>query len=471
MAVEAGNCFSRTAMAHGNHNSATGSARWTYSLRLFVHTEAFGGILLLVCAMAALIWANSAWSDEYFDLWHARFTIGTPEFHITLSVQHWINDGLMAVFFLVVGLEIKREILVGELSSPRRAALPLAAAIGGAVLPALIYVAINFRTESVSGWGIPMATDIAFALGVLALLGRRAPLGLKVFLTALAIVDDILAVLVIALFYTSDVSWGVLGVGAVFLVALVAANLGGVGKPLPYALLGIGLWLCFLESGVHATIAGVLLAMTVPASSFIDTGVFLKRSRGLLDRFEQAGERAGDPVLCNEERQGALHALNRANEDVEPPLQELEHALHPWVVFAIMPLFALANAGVLLGEDFTSTLLNSVSVGIVAGLLLGKQVGITLFAWLAVKSGMSELPQGVTWLHIYGASWLAGIGFTMSLFISDLAFAEGSLLDVSKLGILTASLIAGIAGWSIIRITNAPRTSGEGEDHPVVYQP
>jgi len=311
-----------------------------------------------------------------------------------------------------------------------------------------------------------MATDIAFALGVLALLGERAPLGLKIFLTALAIVDDILAVLVIALFYTSDVSWGALGVGAVFLVALIAANLGGVGKPLPYALLGIGLWLCFLESGVHATIAGVLLAMTVPASSFIDTGDFLKRSRGLLDRFEQAGERGGDPVLYNEERQGALQALNRANEDVEPPLQELEHALHPWVVFAIMPLFALANAGVVLGEDFTSTLLNPVSVGIVAGLLLGKQVGITLFAWLAVKSGISELPQGVSWLHIYGASWLAGIGFTMSLFISDLAFAGSSLLDVAKVGILTASLIAGITGWSIIRRTRKSHTGGEGEAHP-----
>ena len=432
----------------------------------FADKASTGGILLIAAAIVALVWANSPWGESYTGLWGTELSVSLGPFSIEEDLTHWINDGLMAVFFLVVGLEIKREILVGELSSPRRAALPLAAAIGGAVLPALIYVAINFGTEGVSGWGIPMATDIAFALGVLALLGRRAPLGLKVFLTALAIVDDILAVMVIALFYTSDVSWGALGVGAVFLVALIAANLGGVGKPLPYALLGIGLWLCFLESGVHATIAGVLLAMTVPASSFIDTGVFLKRSRGLLDHFEQAGERGGDPVLCNEERQGALHALNKANEDVEPPLQELEHALHPWVVFAIMPLFALANAGVLLGEDFISTLLNPVSVGIVAGLLLGKQVGITLFAWLAVKSGMSEMPQGVTWLHIYGASWLGGIGFTMSLFISDLAFAEGSLLDVVKVGILTASLIAGIAGWSIIRLTNAPSTSGEGEDHP-----
>ncbi len=390
-----------------------------------------------------------------------ELSVGLGGFSIEKDLTHWINDGLMAIFFLVVGLEIKREFLVGELSSPRRAALPIAAAIGGAVLPAVIYLVINFGTEGVSGWGIPMATDIAFALGVLALLGERAPLGLKVFLTALAIVDDILAVVVIALFYTSDVSWGALGFGAAFLGALVAANWAGVGKPLPYALLGIGLWFCFLQSGVHATIAGVLLAMTVPASSYIDTGEFIKRSRELLNRFERAGER-GDEVLINDERQGALHALNRANEDVEPPLQELEHTLHPWVVFLIVPLFALANAGVALGDDLAATLLDPVSLGIVAGLLLGKQLGITTFAWLTVKSGVSEMPQGVTWLHIYGAGWLAGIGFTMSLFISDLAFTEGPLLDVAKVGILTASLIAGIVGWLIIRRTSASDTGGQG---------
>jgi NhaA family Na+:H+ antiporter len=424
----------------------------------FADKASSGGILLIAAAIVALVWANSPWGQSYTGFWGTELSVSLGPFSIEEDLTHWINDGLMAVFFLVVGLEIKREILVGELSSPRRAALPLAAAIGGAVLPALIYVAINFGTEGVSGWGIPMATDIAFALGVLALLGRRAPLGLKVFLTALAIVDDILAVVVIALFYTSDVSWGALGVGAVFLVALVAANLGGVGKPLPYALLGIGLWLCFLESGVHATIAGVLLAMTVPASSFIDTGTFLKRSRSLLDRFEQAEER-GDSVLSNDERQGALHALNRANEDVEPPLQELEHALHPWVVFAVMPLFALANAGVVLGEDFAATLLNPVSLGILAGLLLGKQFGITLFAWLAIKSGLSELPEGMTWRHIYGAGWLGGIGFTMSLFISDLAFTDGPLLDVAKLGILAASLVAGVGGWLILRGASSLRSS------------
>jgi NhaA family Na+:H+ antiporter len=430
----------------------------------FADRASSGGILLIAAAIVALVWANSPWGESYTQLWGTKLSVGLGNLSIEEDLTHWINDGLMAIFFLVVGLEIKREILVGELSSPRRAALPIAAALGGAVLPALIYVAFNFGTEGVSGWGIPMATDIAFALGVLALLGERAPLGLKVFVTALAIVDDILAVMVIALFYTSDVSWGALAVGAAFLIALVAANLAGVGKPLPYALLGIGLWLCFLQSGVHATIAGVLLAMTVPASSYIDTGEFLKRSRSILDRFEKAGER-GDAVLSNEERQGALHALNKANEDVEPPLQELEHALHPWVVFAIMPLFALANAGVVLGEGLGASLLNPVSLGIVAGLLLGKQLGITLFAWLALKSGISEMPQGVTWLHIYGAGWLAGIGFTMSLFISDLAFADSPLLDVAKLGILTASLIAGIVGWSILRRTSAPHTGVEGEDY------
>src|SRR5215204_3481968 len=237
----------------------------------FADKQSSGGILLLAATAIALAWANSPWGESYVALWHTKLTVGVGDFSLTKDLTHWINDGLMAVFFLVVGLEIKREVLVGELSSVRNAVLPVAAALGGAVVPAAIYVAINAGTEGAAGWGIPMATDIAFALGVLALLGERAPVGLKVFLTALAIVDDILAVMVIALFYTSDVSWSALAVGAAFLVALIVTNLAGVGKPLVYGLLGIGLWLCFLQSGVHATIAGVLLAITVPASSFIDT--------------------------------------------------------------------------------------------------------------------------------------------------------------------------------------------------------
>jgi Na+:H+ antiporter, NhaA family len=422
----------------------------------FAHKQSSGGILLIAATVVALLWANSPWAESYAALWQTKLTVGLGEFSLSKDLTHWINDALMAVFFLVVGLEIKRELLVGELSSVRSAALPIAAAVGGAVVPALIYIAINAGTEGAAGWGIPMATDIAFALGVLALLGERAPVALKVFLTALAIVDDIVAVLVIAFFYTAEISWGALGVGGLFLAALVMANLIGVGRTLVYAVLGVGLWLAFLLSGVHATIAGVLLAFTVPASSFINPGAFLERSRYVLDRFEKAGEK-GENVLTNEERQAALHALNHATYQLEPPLHELEHTLHPWVVFAIMPIFALANAGVTLGGGLAEALVSPVALGIVAGLVLGKQLGITLFAWLAVKLGVSELPVGINWRHVYGGGWLGGIGFTMSLFITDLAFSNGSLVDAAKLGILAASLIAGVIGWAILRGASSPR--------------
>jgi Na+:H+ antiporter, NhaA family len=412
----------------------------------FAHKQSSGDILLIVATAIVLAWANSPWAQSYAALWHTKLTITVGQFSLSKDLTHWINDGLMAVFFLIVGLEIKREVLVGELSSPRNASLPDAAALGGAVVPALIYLAINAGTEGAGGWGIPMATDIAFALGVLALLGERAPAALKVFLTALAIVDDIVAVLVIAFFYTSEISWGALGVGAVFLAALVVANLLGVGRTLVYAVLGVGLWLAFLLSGIHATIAGVLLALTVPASSFNNPNAFLERSRYVLDRFEQAGEKA-ESVLTNEERQAALHALNHATYELEPPLHELEHALHPWVVFAIMPLFAFANAGVSLGRSIAEALTNPVALGIV----VGKQLGITFLAWVAVRLGVSELPEGIGWRHLYGTGWLAGIGFTMSLFVTDQAFSEGSLADAAKLGILAASLIAGLIGWMILR--------------------
>jgi Na+:H+ antiporter, NhaA family len=288
----------------------------------FAQKQSSGGILLIIATAVALVWANSPWGESYAALWHTKLTVGIGDFSLTKDLTHWINDGLMAIFFLVVGLEIKRELLVGELSSVRGAALPVAAAVGGAVVPAAIYLAFNAGTEGTAGWGIPMATDIAFALGVLALLGDRVPVTLKVFVTALAIVDDIVAVLVIAFFYTSEISWGALGVGAAFLAALVVANLIGVGRTLVYAVLGIGLWLAFLLSGVHATIAGVLLAFTVPAISFINPGAFLERGRYILDRFEQAGEK-GENVLANEERQAALHALNHATYKLEPPCTSL----------------------------------------------------------------------------------------------------------------------------------------------------
>jgi NhaA family Na+:H+ antiporter len=422
----------------------------------FTDKQSSGGIVLIAATVIALLWANSPWAESYAALWHTKLTVGVGDLSLSKDLTHWVNDGLMAVFFLVVGLEIKREILVGELSSVRNAALPVAAALGGAVVPALIYLAINAGTEGSAGWGIPMATDIAFVLGVLALLGERASTALKVFLTALAIVDDIVAVLVIALFYTSEISWGALGVGVLFLAALIVANLLGVDRTLVYAVLGMGLWLCFLLSGVHATIAGVLLALTVPAVSFMDPGAFLDRSRYVLARFEKAGEK-GENVLANDERQAALHALNHAAHKLEPPLQELEHALNPWVVFAIMPIFALANAGMSFGGAVVETLTSPIALGIVAGLIIGKQLGITLFAWLAVRSGVAELPEGISWRHVYGAGWLAGIGFTMSLFITDLAFSEDSLVEDAKVGILGASLIAGVVGWMILRGASRPR--------------
>lgn len=317
--------------------------------------------------------------------------------------QRWAHGD----FLFVVGLEIKREVLVGELDSARKAALPIAAALGGVILPASIYVTFNAGTAGAAGWGIPMATDIAFALGVLALLGQRVPLTLNVFLTALAIVDDIVAVLVIALFYTAQRSWVSLAIGAGFLVALVAVNWAGARHPLVYALLGIGLWLAFLKSGVHATVAGVLLAMTIPLRARINTDEFLAQSRAVLDEFERAGE-SGESVLTNADRQDALHTLETTCERVAAPMQRLEHALHPWVTFAIMPVFALANAGVALSGDLPAALTNSISLGIIVGLVVGKQVGISLFFWLAVKSQLATLPDEVTWRHVYGASWLGG---------------------------------------------------------------
>lgn len=421
-----------------------------YPIHEFMHAEASGGVVLIACALAALVWANSPWAYSYAALWATKITIGTEGYAISETLLHWINDGLMAVFFFVVGLEIKREVLVGELASLRLAALPVAAALGGMVVPALIYVAINLGGEGARGWGVPMATDIAFALGVLALLGSRAPVSLKIFLTALAIVDDLGAVLVIALFYTAELSWSWLGTGAAFLATLVAANRLNVRHPIPYVLLGLGLWVAFLESGVHATIAGVLLALTIPARTRTDSDGFLRRGREILDEFDRAGEE-GPNILTNGGQQAAVRELEAACERVQSPMQRLEHSLHPWVAFGIVPLFALANAGVALGGDIGEALTQPVTLGIVAGLVVGKQVGVLLFAWGVVRLRLADLPEDVGWRHIYGAGLLAGIGFTMSLFIGSLAFGEGPLLDAAKTGILAASLIAGAAGWLVLR--------------------
>lgn len=413
----------------------------------FFQNEVAGGILLLIAAAVALLWANIS-PDSYTGLWETPVTIGAPHFNLTLSLQHWINDGLMAIFFFLVGLEIKREILVGELASVRRATLPIAAAIGGMAVPAIIYAIFNHGTPASNGWGIPMATDIAFALGILALLGSRIPPGLRVFLAALAIVDDLGAVIVIALFYTTHISWVALGVGIGTFVLLLFLNRLGMRATAGYASIGLVLWGAFLLSGVHATIAGVLLAMAVPARTRIDAESFIHRARTDLDDFAIAG-RVGKQVLVNEEQQAALQNLETATEDVQSPLQRLEHALSGIVAFGIVPIFALANAGVILVGGIGAPYTWRAFLGTSLGLLVGKPIGVMVASWLAISGGALR-PNGVAWRHLFGASLLAGIGFTMAIFIANLAFSLPTLLPAAKIGILAASPLAAIAGLLVL---------------------
>ncbi|MHB1343043.1 MAG: Na+/H+ antiporter NhaA [Thermoleophilia bacterium] len=417
----------------------------------FAKIQASQGILLLFCTAAALIWANSPWSHLYDSFWHTEIAVDVGGWILEKSLLHWINDGLMVVFFFVVGLEIKREILAGELASPRKAALPIAAALGGMAAPALIFLAFTWGGEGAQGWGVPMATDIAFALGVLTLVGKRIPVGLKVFLVALAIVDDIGAVLVIAVFYSEGVSLAALGAGAGVLGLLVIMNWSGVRHTLVYGALGVALWLCFLLSGVHPTVAGILLAMTVPARSNISSARFTEKVRELLTVFDHSAGRA-TTLLGDERRQAAALEIEDMVERVGVPLIRFEHGLQPWVAFFIMPLFALANAGVPLGGDLLGQLRHPVSLGIICGLVAGKQIGILIFSATAVRSGYAERPPGVGWGQIYGAGWLGGIGFTMALFIAGLAFEGTALLDAAKTAILLASAVAGVVGWAILRL-------------------
>lgn len=434
--------------------------RTTPADRIFMPFQSFaarqttGGILLIVVTLIALLLANTGLEHYYHNFWHAHFEVGFDHFlgidhaEISLHLSHWINDGLMAIFFFVVGLEIKREILVGELSSIRKAAMPVAAAIGGMVFPALIYAGINWNAAGFGGWGIPMATDIAFALGILALLGNRVPLSLKVFLTALAIIDDLGAVLVIAIFYTSEINVTMVYLSLAVLLLLIVFNRLDVRHPLFYILPGLFLWMFFLKSGLHATIAGVLLAMTVPARAKVDTKSFVDQSRHLLDEMEGDGL-SEEPAFVPERQQHIVHSMSMLSEAVEAPLQRMEHALHSWTTYFIIPIFALANAGVHLSFD-AEFLTGKVTLGVLLGLVLGKPLGIFLFSWLSVKVGLAAKPAGVTWWHIFGVGWLAGIGFTMSLFITNLAFQDETMLQMAKIGILGASLISGVIGYACL---------------------
>jgi len=416
----------------------------------FLRLEAASGILLVACALTALIWANSIYASSYTELWATQVVVAVGSFEISKPLLLWINDGLMAVFFFLVGLEIKREILVGELSDLKSASLPIAAAIGGMVVPAGVYAMLNAGGPGVRGWGVPMATDIAFALGVLALIGSRVPLALKIFLAAFAIVDDIGAVLVIALFYTSQIYWAYLAVAGVILVGLILLNLSGARAPVGYTILGVALWVCFLKSGVHATVAGVLFAMTIPARTRMNPDLFVERGRELLKRFDAAGEH-GPQVVLNEDRQQVVHRLERSCQDIQMPVERIENTLHPYVTLGIVPIFALANAGVQLSGPPMELMTSPITLGVILGLIIGKPIGITFFSWLAVKIGLAVLPEGVGWRQVFGVGILGGIGFTMSLFIAELAFIDMEHLTEAKFGILMASLIAGVVGFLLLK--------------------
>jgi NhaA family Na+:H+ antiporter len=412
----------------------------------FARIEASGGIILLICALIALFWANSQWAGYYYQLWVTDFGITIGDFSFTHHLLEWVNNGLMVIFFFVVGLEIKRELTTGELANLKRAMLPIMAAIGGMLVPAGFYLLLNAGNPGVPGWGIPMATDIAFTLGIMALLGSRVPLSLKIFFTALAIADDLGAVLVIALFYTSEISWIYLLIAGLIFIALIGLNRSRVYSPLPYALLGIGLWVAFVGSGIHATIAGVLLALTIPTRSPPDTQALLAQCMAVMNKFDKPKKGQIPP---EEQQQVAAQTLDTVADRMQSPAQRMEHDLHPWTTYLILPLFALANAGVTL--EFTGSLISPISLGIILGLVFGKPLGITLFSWIAVKLRLADLPANISWMQVFCASWLAGVGFTMALFIASAAFDNGLLLSQAKLGILIASLLAGIVGFVLMR--------------------
>jgi Na+:H+ antiporter, NhaA family len=414
----------------------------------FIHRQTTSAVLLMLCAVIALYLANSHWDETYHHLVETPFAIGFQNYSLSMSLHHWINDGLMAVFFFVVGLELKREILVGELADPKQALLPIIAAIGGMMVPALIYIGINPEGHSFDGWGVPMATDIAFALGTLALLGDRIPKNLLTFLVALAIVDDLGAVIVIALFYTESLDWNALLAVCLILGCLASLNLGGIRQPLPYILFGILLWLAMLKSGVHATLAGIVLAFSIPMRPKYDPQQFLQHVSTMVTQIRESYNREKN-IIKNDEMRSKIDALSEGVQLVQAPAQVLEHKMHLPSAYLVIPIFSLANAGIPIEWDsLWTSITHPVSFGILSGLVVGKLIGVTGFTWVAVKLGLCQLPLGLNFKHIVGAGLMAGIGFTMSIFIAELGFAHHPEdLLMAKTGILLASLVAGLSGY------------------------
>jgi NhaA family Na+:H+ antiporter len=431
----------------------------------FISKSTTGGIVLFISAVIAIVLANSPLSHWYHEIWEHKFGfLFDGQTYLNYSIHHWVNDGLMAIFFFVVGLELKRELIGGELSNPKNAMLPIIAAVGGMVVPALIYTFFNYGTDSAHGWGIPMATDIAFALGVLYLLGDRIPTSLKVFLTALAIVDDLGAVMVIAIFYTAEIDYFMLFTGLGFVVFLFLSKAFGIRNTIYFGVIGIfGVWLPFLLSGVHATIAAVLIAFTIPADSRVNENAFVEKIKRYLNQFKDADHNDETPTLSNEQ----LHVLDDiriVTKDAMTPLQRLEHSMHPFVSFIVMPIFALANAGVTFSNDILAEVTSNVTLGVVFGLIFGKILGVYGVSMMVIKLKIANMPQGLNSRHLLGVGFLAAIGFTMSLFVTNLAFigpnaelnAEYQL--EAKLGIFIASLIAGIIGYFILKNVKTSNT-------------
>lgn len=417
----------------------------------FLQVEASGGILLLFFTIIALVWANSSYGHYYHGLWENYLTIGIGNFKLTDTILHWVNDGLMAIFFFVVGLEIKRELIAGELSTLKQASLPFAAAVGGMVIPALIYIIFNTNSATEGGWGIPMATDIAFSLGVLSLLGKRVPLSLKVFLVAFAIVDDLGAVLVIAMFYSDDIQWNYLLIGLGLFVLLVIFNRFDIRYIPAYMFVGWVIWFMFKNSGIHPTIAGVMIAFSIPMNPRTRYHTFKNRMQQNLNAFGE-GEDDEWKTLTSDQLT-AIDNMEDAIDYVQSPVQELEHKLHHFVTFIVMPFFALTNAGVVFKASGIDDIFGELSGTIELSLIIGKVLGIFLFTLVSVKMGLGVLPDKVKWVHILGLGFLGGMGFTMSLFISNLAFSDPLLLNPAKIGIMIGSLIAGILGYLLLYFT------------------
>lgn len=413
----------------------------------FIHAQAVSGIALLAAALAAIVWANYPWSDSYEDLWTHVIVLDVGVFRIEETVRHWTSDGLMVFFFFVVALEIKRELVHGELSSRRKAMLPLAAALGGMALPAIIYAVINAGGAGARGWGIPMATDTAFALSVLALAGPRIPVEARIFLLALAIVDDIGAILVLAVFYTESLSLTALGVALLLLAVIAAMNRLGVVSMTPYFVIGAFIWVAILKSGIHATIAGVVLGALAPARPYLDKSLFTERAGALFRRFRTAIARNDQEAA--ETMLGEIEELTLA---VEAPVDRLVRQLQPWVSYGIVPIFALANAGVVIsGTAVRAAVESNVTFGVIIGLLVGKAVGITAASWLAVRFRVASMPAAMNWPRLASIGVVAGMGFTVSLFFTELSFVQSDVISEAKLGILSASILAGALGYLLLK--------------------